>query len=737
MPHSFREQSIQERRTRRLASRVRAQAAQLAALRSCVRAALDSESTSIVVLDARGVIVDVNAEWRRTARSAGLCEKGFGVGHNYFDVCAAAAHDASTDPADAALARAAARAIEDVLSGARPSAKLGYRCGQQADRRWYEMTVHPYGNDEERGAIIRHRDVTEHAVVRGALLRQNDLIRAVDESLPVIMYERVAADGEWDYRFSSDRFIEVFGMPPDGLWESGGAWASMLHPDDRERVATSYRAAVAEGGGIWRTDFRALTASMRNAWFRAVVNVEVRAGREVRSIGILHDVSDEKSAEERVDYVRDFDEATGLHSRAYFMRELNTALEARSNSGNSFALILLDIDDFHEVNEAFGTPAGDLVLQAFVKRLKDMAPADELPARLAGDKMGVIIEVASMEQAVATAREMVWTLGRDYRIGGQTVSLSVSAGVAMPAGGRSTGGDLLRDASVALDVAFSSGGGKVEAYSAEMGAQNVARLTLKADLREALTTQQFELHYQQKVDLRSGRVVGCEALLRWNHPTRGMRPPGEFLSVAEQSGLIVPLGEWVVREACLQTLRWREAGFDPVPIAVNVSAVQFGRSNVYEMVTRVMAETGAPQGSIDLEVTESAFVDVSDAVALSFRKMRDLGIEIALDDFGTGFSSLAYFRTLPLGVIKVDRSFVQGALENAGDAAIVRCVVGFAREFGLRVIAEGVETAEQLAFVRRVGCHEAQGYYFGRPVPAAEFARVLHRTEAPAQRRIS
>jgi len=225
--------------------------------------------------------------------------------------------------------------------------------------------------------------------------------------------------------------------------------------------------------------------------------------------------------------------------------------------------------------------------------------------------------------------------------------------------------------------------------------------------------------------LATGRVSGCEALIRWNHPTLGFQSPAMFVPVAEETGLILPIGEWVLNEACRQSVRWREAGIETVPIAVNLSTVQFARSDVFEILSRALESTGAARGAIDVEVTESVFIDFSDELVETLAKIRALGVEIALDDFGTGFSSLACLARLPLSILKVDQSFVRGALVNSSDAAIVRWVVQLAAELGLRVVAEGVETKEQLDFVTRAGCAEAQGYFFSRPIPAEQFAELL------------
>jgi len=563
------------------------------------------------------------------------------------------------------------------------------------------------------------------AIMRGALRRQGDMIRAVDESLALIMYERVAEDGEWQFRFSSDRFVEVFGLPPSELWDPKGAWARLLHPDDRALVLGSYAKCVATGGGMWRADFRATTATGGVSWFRAVVRVEAADGFEVRSLGILQDVSTEKNAGERVEYVRDHDELTGLHARSYFERALTAMLQGPPRRAKALAVIVVDIDDFHEVNAAFGMAAGDALLRTIVERLVLAVPERAVLARLAGDKLGVIVESHAAAATEGLAREIVARLCDDYPVGDRKATVTVSVGVSWPQTGRETAADLIHEANLAVGVAYASGGGSAQVFASDMAVQSVARVTLKADLREALSGGQFELYYQPKVDLLSGRIAGCEALLRWNHPLLGLRAPGTFIEAAEQSGLIVRIGEWVVAEACRESVRRRRAGLPVVPVSVNLSAVQFARSDVAAMLARSFEQTGADPTAFGVEVTESVFIDFGEREAATFRRMRELGVEIALDDFGTGFSSLAYVKKLPLTEIKIDQSFVRGAPEDPGDAAIVRWVASLGRELGLRVVAEGIETREHLDFVRRAGCSQAQGYFLGRPMSADAFAAML------------
>jgi len=721
-----------QRRLRLLEPRARAQTAALALLRARLRSEMDSEPGTVAVLDRQGRVVDANLAWRRFGCGGSPSRTSAGIGSDYFAPCEAVT---GTDPAEEAeratergLAAEANGAIADVLAGRRPFASLDYPSESASKRRRFEMTVTPIGAKRARGAIVRHLDITGRAEERKELRRQNEFVRAIDDSLPVIMYERIIMGDDWEYRFTSDRFVEVFGYPPDG---PGRTWSKLLHPDDRARISRSYARALSLGGGMWRAEFRARTILGNVAWFRAMVRIEVRNGREVRSIGILHDISDEKLSEERAARIRERDELTGLSSPSRLERTLTDALEHWLATANYFAVVVVDIDEFREFNAAYGVEAGESVLCSMAKTLRDIARPDELVARIGWDQFAFVGFTSSLAEGRTLAQLLVDRLSVPYPVGETSVTVTVSAGVALPEDLSTTSAGILHNASVAVAAATAAGGHTERAYSTAMGADNLTRRTLKTDLRDAETLGQFELYYQPKVDIASGRVSGCEALIRWNHPTLGLQPPVMFIPASEAMGSIVPIGEWVLHEACRQSVRWREAGVAAVPIAVNVSAIQFGRTDVFEVLWHAFAATGAGPGAIDIEVTESVFIGFSDELVSTLTKIRGLGVEIALDDFGTGFSSLACLARLPLSILKIDQSFVRGAVSNSSDAAIVRWVVRLARELGLRAVAEGVETAEQLAFLSSIGCTEAQGFYYSRPVPADEFVALLGTFPAP------
>jgi len=693
---------------------------------------MESEPGIVAVLDRQGRVVDANRAWRRFGCGGAPARAGGAIGSDYFAPCErVAGADAAAETARAAeRARAdeANAAIADVLAGRRESASLDYPSESANKKRCYEMTVTPVGAERARGAIVRRLDITSRADERNELRRQNEFVRAIDASLPVIMYERVITGDDWEYRFTSDRFVEVFGYPPDG---PGRTWSKLLHPDDRARISRSYARALALGGGMWRAEFRARTILGNVAWFRAMVRIEVRNGREVRSIGILHDISDEKLSEERAARIRERDELTGLSSPNRLERTLAGALERWLATAECFAVVVVDIDEFREFNAAYGVEAGDSVLCGMAKTLRGIARPDELVARIGWDQFAFLGFSGSLAEGRAFAQLLVERLSVAYPVGETSVTVTVSAGVALPEDPDTTSAGILHNASVAVAAATAAGGHTERAYSTAMGADNLARMTLKTDLRDAEALGQFELYYQPKFDIASARISGCEALIRWNHPTLGRQSPDMFIPASEATGSIVSIGEWVLHEACRQSVRWREAGVVGVPIAVNVSAIQFARTDVFEVLWRAFAATGAGPGAIDIEVTESVFIGFSDELVSTLAKIRGLGVEIALDDFGTGFSSLACLARLPLSILKIDQSFVRGAVRDPSDAAIVRWVVRLARELGLRAVAEGVETAEQLDFLRSIGCAEAQGFYYGSPLPADEFVALLETVRAP------
>jgi len=440
-----------------------------------------------------------------------------------------------------------------------------------------------------------------------------------------------------------------------------------------------------------------------------------------------------KKAEERLAYLAQYDPLTGLANRALFQDRLQQAVARAERAAGRFALVFVDLDRFKAVNDTLGHDSGDALLQEVARRIKDRVRESDTVARLGGDEFAIILEaISETEDAARVAQDVQRLLSEPVHLGDYEVPALASMGIAMwPA---SRGDQLLKDADAAMYRAKRQGGNRLQFYTEEMNAQAKARLTLERDLHRALRSDEFVLYYQPRVDLSTGgTVIGAEALLRWRHPERGLVSPGEFVPILEDMQLIIPVGRWVLGAACRQGRAWREAGLPAVCVSVNLSARQFGRRDLADDVAGALEEGGMEPEGLELEITESLLMeDPETALRTLGRLTTELGgVGISIDDFGTGYSSLYRLKALPVQRIKIDRSFVMGIPDDPGDAAITAAVIRLAHDLGLGVVAEGVETAEQAAFLRLKGCDEAQGFFFGRPVSADDFARMLGRTRLP------
>ncbi|KQO77289.1 MAG: putative bifunctional diguanylate cyclase/phosphodiesterase [Methylobacteriaceae bacterium] len=432
---------------------------------------------------------------------------------------------------------------------------------------------------------------------------------------------------------------------------------------------------------------------------------------------------------------------TGLCNRVGLHDRLDAALTEAARTGAPLAVLMLDLDRFKTVNDTLGHPVGDALLRKVAERLRRATRSGDLVARLGGDEFA-ILQVdpqvgpqvgthAGVEQphaAEALARRLVDLVGRTYVVDGHMLNVGVSVGVAIaPADGQNAD-DLLKHADLALYRAKAAGRGTYRFFEPAMNAQMQARRGLEIDLRRAMALKQFDLAFQPQIRLESGDVTGFEALLRWNHPERGPVSPALFIPLAEEIGVIVGIGEWVLRTACREAARWPH----PASIAVNLSPVQFRGGRLVETVTNVLAQTGLDPARLELEITEGALLENTDSVLDVLNGLRALGVKISMDDFGTGYSSLSYLQKFPFDKIKIDQSFVRGMEGNAECGAIVRAIARLGASLGMRTTAEGVETATQLDAIRAEGCTEVQGYLTGRPMPAAQAAALLSASPAPS-----
>jgi len=426
--------------------------------------------------------------------------------------------------------------------------------------------------------------------------------------------------------------------------------------------------------------------------------------------------------EKRITQLAFNDSLTGLPNRAFFRQHLDLELkQAERRGGRALALLCVDLDNFKAVNDTLGHPAGDELLRAVAARLGANV-GDAMVARLGGDEFTIILSHRDAHEAAgAIAGRLIAALAEPFEVNGHELTAGASVGIAMAPGDAADADTLLKHADLALYQAKDEGGGTYRFFEAEMNARAQARHQLEADLRRAIGHGEFELYFQPLFDLETNRIGSFEALIRWNHPSRGLVAPDEFIPLAEETGLIVPIGAWVIQEACRQAVKWPE----DVRVAVNVSSVQFRRPGLANVLIQALAASGLDPRRLEVEITESIFLESSEALIAVLHSLRAMGIRIALDDFGTGYSSLSYLQSFPFDKIKIDRSFIQQLLSRAGSTAIVRAITDLARALGMETTAEGVENPEQLAELRLHGCSSVQGYLFSRPVNAAGVAEAL------------
>jgi diguanylate cyclase (GGDEF)-like protein len=423
------------------------------------------------------------------------------------------------------------------------------------------------------------------------------------------------------------------------------------------------------------------------------------------------------------------DSLTGLPNRALFRDRLERALARSRRTDTTLAVLFIDVDNFKVVNDSLGHEAGDELLAALAPRLVEAVRAGDTVARFGGDEFVLLCEdVEDEQEALEVAERVKRCFAEPLAIAGGEHFVTASIGVAMPSDGHDAPEALVRDADAAMYQAKERGRARFELFDADMRASALKRLQVEADLRRAVDRDEMELVYQPVIEVDSGRIVGVEALLRWHHRDHGLVPPLEFIPVAEESGLIVPLGDWVLREAMRKAAHWRpmaRPGENPIVVSVNLSTRQMAERDLVDSVALALNDTGVEAPQIALEITETVLVEDTEMAAATLHALEELGVKLVLDDFGTGYSSLGYVKRFPLAFLKIDRSFVAELGRNGRDAAIVSAIAEMARALGARVVAEGVETEEQLAGVRKLGCELAQGYLFARPLPADEIDGLL------------
>jgi diguanylate cyclase (GGDEF)-like protein/PAS domain S-box-containing protein len=546
------------------------------------------------------------------------------------------------------------------------------------------------------------------------------------QSLVTSSTDLVMIFGDGGCRYVSDSLTAMVGRDGDDLL--GESLGQFIKAEDRLVVAGAHQT-----GNPAQITFRVNDKFEQYRHLEANVT-DLRDDRRIRGVVFnARDVTERVALEEQLIRQAFHDALTGLPNRALFRDRLEQSLARCARSLDMFALLLIDLDGFKRINDSLGHHLGDQLLEDVARRFAEVARPTDTLARLGGDEFVLLLSSATQAAALTVASRLHARLAEPVLMGGRDLAIGASIGIAVHRGGPGDGDELVRHADVAMYAAKEAGRGRTEVFHDDMDRELGELLGFEHELRLGLQRQEFTVHYQPEVALDGTSVVGVEALLRWNSPTRGAVPPSIFIPVAEATGLIMPLGEFVVREACEQTARWRRAGViqEPFNTWVNLSGKQLSAGGIDELVLDTLEQVGLPAKFLGLEITESVIVAEGSSGTRAQNELQRLhaqGIKIAIDDFGTGFSALGQLRRFPIDVIKVDRSFVQGIENDPRDAAITANVVSLAHSLGILAIAEGIETDGQLASVREYGCDQAQGYLFGRPLPAHEMDEVLAAT---------
>jgi diguanylate cyclase (GGDEF)-like protein/PAS domain S-box-containing protein len=589
-----------------------------------------------------------------------------------------------------------------------------------------EMTITPVtrdvGNPDNYFVAIK-QDVTERKRSEEELYRAHQMLQTLLNTIPqrVFWKDRNCSYVGCNRAFATDAGLnnpaEIIGKSDfDLVWSET---AEVYRTDDKlvmeqgsAKLGYEEIRDRPDGGRVWlRTSKLPLSD---------------REGKVTGVIGTYEDITDRKVAEDRVQYLAYYDALTGLPNRALLQDRLAKALASARRRKDRVALLFLDLDRFKDINDSLGHSVGDLLLQEVAERLKKWSREQDTVARVGGDEFVIVLTAAKDGADAAVAAErLVHAMSAAIVVQGRTLSVGCSLGISIFPEHGADSETLIKNADAAMYCAKENGGHNFKFFTDDMNAQAVERLTLENGLRLALDKKELFLVYQPQMNIATGKIIGLEALLRWQHPTLGLVPPDKFIRIAENCGLIMPIGEWVLMTACSQARKWQDEGLPALSVAVNVSAVQFRQEGFCETIRRVLQETRLAPPYLELELTESLLLTNADVTHSVIRELKEMGITLAIDDFGTGYSSFSYLRQFRVSKLKIDQLFIRDVATNPDDAAITAAIISMAKSLHLKVIAEGVEDEAQMSFLRAHQCDEIQGYYFSKPLAVDKVADKL------------
>ena len=521
---------------------------------------------------------------------------------------------------------------------------------------------------------------------------------------------------------------QLFGYPA-GTVMTPGLQARRMRKEDYETITNKAFELLKSGQREYQHEFPIQRDDQSTRWLLSKCTAEPdENGRVAYIAGAIIDITDRKLAEEKTQFLATHDVLTGLPNRFMFSNLLIHTIETAKRYAHRFAVFFLDLDRFKAINDALGHQAGDQLLVDTSRRIRNMLRSSDVLARISGDEFVILLpEIADEESAAAVARKLIGVVSEPMLLNGQRCQVTASIGIGLYPEHGDDEQALMKNADFAMYVAKEAGKNNYQFFNAQSTSLSLARMAIENELRTALANNEFSLQYQAKLDLNTNGISGVEALLRWNNPKFGSVSPAQFIPMAEEIGLIVPIGRWVLINACRQNVAWQKEGLPRICVAVNISARQFLNKDLLAHIKEALDESGMAPELLELEITESMVMHQVDQAVAQLQEIKNLGARIAIDDFGTGYSSLAQLKRFPIDTLKVDRSFISEVAHDSEDQAITEAIIAMGKSLSLTIIAEGVETKEQQDFLRGRSCDEMQGYYFSKPVPPAEFSELLRK----------
>ena len=581
------------------------------------------------------------------------------------------------------------------------------------------------------------------------LLRAREAFRALRRSeAKLTQAQRIARLGNWEWNivdnklYWSDEIYRIFGLEPQTFGRTHEAFLKSVHPEDREYVENAINKALHENKQ-YNIDHRIILPDKTERTVHEQAHVIFdETVKPIKMHGIVQDITEHKKAEAKIQFLAYYDVLTSLPNRHLFKEHSIQAIRMAQRYGTKVAIIYIDLDHFKRINDTLGHNVGDKLLQkisenmmivirssdSFARTDNGSLPATSL-SRLGGDEFAILIPgLTEIKHAALVAKRIIKCLGLPVKVASQELYVTGSIGIAVHPDDGEDIDTLLKNADAAMYHAKDAGRNNFQFYAKHMNELTLSRLNMEADLKKALERNELILYYQPQVEAATSTIVGVEALLRWEHPERGLVFPNEFIFIAEETGLIIPIGEWVLLTACAQMAVWHNSGFNELRMGVNLSSNQFRQGDIVKSIKNILATTGLDPQYLELELTESIIMQDVEKTITTLRELKGMGCHLSIDDFGTGYSSMSYLKRFPLDTLKIDRSFIKDIMTDPNDAAITKATIGLAKGLGLTTIAEGVETKEQLIFLCKQGCDQIQGYFISRPVPAEKVEQLFAKT---------